>query len=307
MPEIRSFTEAYGPLLVDSRNDIMELLECEAHEVRLAGAIMLVGVVEKKGFRAGWELEDDDNGDGGGIGDEQKRYHKSVIDFYLRFKGGVNNWDIVDSSAHKIVGTYLLKYEIVGLRALMEELEIENRAIVESCSISSGSRTPSGIMSSPSSSEIAPLNIPTTSIETLEKHLPKWYTTLLTSNQFWDARIAIVGLLQLRKEKEMLPFLYTIVGYYLDCYKTRVWYIYERRFDDMDLLEKAMGWILRECGNQDMGRMVEFLRIHHFQMGRVCLSYATEKMKVKPGFLWNSKSNKEKAKKETEVLKKGCC
>jgi 3-methyladenine DNA glycosylase AlkD len=39
-------------------------------------------------------------------GDERKR--KQIVDLYLENTEYVNNWDIVDSSAHKILGAWLL-------------------------------------------------------------------------------------------------------------------------------------------------------------------------------------------------------
>jgi 3-methyladenine DNA glycosylase AlkD len=40
-------------------------------------------------------------------GDEKEQ--KKIFSFYLKNFAGVNNWDLVDTSAYKIVGNYLLK------------------------------------------------------------------------------------------------------------------------------------------------------------------------------------------------------
>ncbi len=61
---------------------IEELLKSEFHEERLVGVLILV------------ELFKDNP--------------KGVYDFYLRNSKGINNWDLVDLSAPKIVGGYLL-------------------------------------------------------------------------------------------------------------------------------------------------------------------------------------------------------
>ncbi len=76
-------------------------------------------------------------------------------------------------------------------------------------------------------------------------------------------------------------------------YQTRAWFIRDRKFLDTDLIEKAMGWILRECGNHNMKSLINFLEIYHLKMGRVCLSYCCEKMTKKPTFL-NNNSKKKK-------------
>lgn len=65
--------------------DVKKLLDSKIHEHRLTGLLILVGQFEK--------------------GEEKLR--KEVYEFYLKNKVRVNNWDLVDSSAHKIVGPYL--------------------------------------------------------------------------------------------------------------------------------------------------------------------------------------------------------
>lgn len=63
--------------------EIQKLLDSPIHEHRLAAVIILT--------------------------DQFRNNKREVYDFYLKnvYKGRVNNWDIVDSSAHKIVGPYL--------------------------------------------------------------------------------------------------------------------------------------------------------------------------------------------------------
>lgn len=66
-------------------DDIKKLLELPYHEERMVALFILVGQFEK--------------------GDEKLR--KKIFNFYLKNRKRVNNWDLVDSSAHKIVGVYL--------------------------------------------------------------------------------------------------------------------------------------------------------------------------------------------------------
>lgn len=69
---------------------IERLLQDPVHEYRLTALFMLVNV-----FQA------DRTGD----------VQKEVVDLYLRNTQYVNNWDLVDSSAHKLLGAYLADKE----------------------------------------------------------------------------------------------------------------------------------------------------------------------------------------------------
>ena len=65
------------------------LIHSKVHEERLIAAFILVDQYKK--------------------GDDKKK--KTVFDFYLKNRKGINNWDLVDLSAPKIVGEYLLDKE----------------------------------------------------------------------------------------------------------------------------------------------------------------------------------------------------
>ena len=66
-------------------SEVKELLESEYHEHRLTALFILTYMFEKA--------------------DETER--KKVYDFYYKERKYVNNWDLVDCSAHKIMGVYL--------------------------------------------------------------------------------------------------------------------------------------------------------------------------------------------------------
>jgi 3-methyladenine DNA glycosylase AlkD len=80
VPSTRKVAKAYGSTTLD---EIALLLHSPWHEVRLCALFILVERYRRT----------DDK--------------KSVVDFYLSHLQGVNNWDLVDSSAPQILGEYL--------------------------------------------------------------------------------------------------------------------------------------------------------------------------------------------------------
>lgn len=93
VPETRSFAGRYRDLSLRSAG---ALLKSGFHEERLLAVLILVAKYER--------------------GDAAER--QRVFDTYLSMRRYVNNWDLVDSSAHKIVGPQLM----AGDRALLYEL-----------------------------------------------------------------------------------------------------------------------------------------------------------------------------------------
>jgi 3-methyladenine DNA glycosylase AlkD len=79
VPKVREIINKYSEI---NLNEVSKLLQSKYHEVRLAGVLLLV----KK------YPQDKDN----------------IFNFYLLHKSYINNWDLVDLSAYKIIGDYLL-------------------------------------------------------------------------------------------------------------------------------------------------------------------------------------------------------
>ena len=93
VPETRRFARRCRGLPPRS---VGALLKSKYHEERLLAVLVLVAQYER--------------------GDEAER--DRVFDMYLSMRRFVNNWDLVDSSAHKIVGPQLIN----GDRSLLYEL-----------------------------------------------------------------------------------------------------------------------------------------------------------------------------------------
>jgi len=86
VPIQRTIAKKFNDLSLD---DLKDLIHSKIHEERLIAAFILIDQYKK--------------------GDEKKK--KTVFDFYLRNRKGINNWDLVDLSAPKIVGEHLLNKE----------------------------------------------------------------------------------------------------------------------------------------------------------------------------------------------------
>jgi 3-methyladenine DNA glycosylase AlkD len=87
--------------------EIQKLLNSKIHEHRLAALLILVEKYSK--------------------GDEKER--KRIFEFYLQNARKVNNWDLVDLSAPKIVGLHLLDKKRAVLRKLAKSKNLWKKRI----------------------------------------------------------------------------------------------------------------------------------------------------------------------------------
>ena len=83
VPETRQIAKAYRHLPF---SELKKVIANPVHEVRLCGLMILVEQFNKA----------------------SKTERKNIVDFYLSNTQHINNWDLVDLSSYKILGTYLL-------------------------------------------------------------------------------------------------------------------------------------------------------------------------------------------------------
>lgn len=164
-----------------SLNDIEQLLHAKFHEYRLISLIILTEKYKKS-------TEND---------------RTEIYLFYVKNASYINNWDLVDASADKIVGAYLL-----------------------------------------------------------DKPREKLYE-LANSQNLWEKRIAIVATYAFIKQKE---------------YKDTLGIAEILLHDKHDLIQKAVGWMLREVGKRvSQEQEEEFLKKNYQTMPRTMLRYAIER------------------------------
>ncbi|WP_084422698.1 DNA alkylation repair protein [Rubripirellula obstinata] len=195
MPEQRKVARQFRDL---SRGELEKLFASLWHECRLTGMLILVGQYERAA--------------------KPKNPHREfecreIVEFYLANLDAVNNWDIVDSTAPKILGAWLVeKYD---------ERDVLDR--------------------------------------------------LAASDVLWERRVAVLATFSLIKNDEFEEIIE----------------LSERLMDDgHDLMNKAIGWMLREMGNRDQSQLEKFLKKHAKTMPRTMLRYSIEKLSREERTKW---------------------
>ena len=181
VPKTREIAKKYIDL---NFKDIQRLILSKIHEERLA-ALMILAEKYKKS-----DSED----------------KKLIIDFYLKNAEKVNNWDLVDLSADKILGNYLIH---------------KNKSILYK---------------------------------------------LAKSENLWERRISIISTFAFIKNykfKDTIKISEILLN------------------DKHDLIQKAVGWMLREVGKRDEKVLCDFLDKHCGKMPRTMLRYAVERLDKK--------------------------
>jgi 3-methyladenine DNA glycosylase AlkD len=97
--------------------------------------------------------------------------------------------------------------------------------------------------------------------EHLKTHSRNVLKKLAKSKSLWERRIAMVSTMSLVWAGELDDAM-QIAEMLLD--------------DQHDLIHKAVGWVLREAGRKDRGRLIIFLETHYARTPRTALRYAIE-------------------------------
>lgn len=246
VPAVRLAVKAHAETLTPEM--ISQMLKDNRHEVRMAGLLSLVHLYQTKG-------------------DSVFLSKDQIIQFYLNHLEFVDNWDLVDISAHKLLGDWLNQTFLEGTSREWNSLMVA----LESPRISLWDE----------SWKISEL-------------FPPWYARLLNSNDFWEIRVSIVLLLSLKSTHPDIAFL--VCRWHLNrlLQRTPV-FIKNMEFDDYDLIHKAIGWILRESGKASRGGLMEILNQFANVMPRTTVCYCTEKF---PSSLRKSYINKSSMKNQ---------
>ena len=106
VPQTREVVKAAKDIAL---SEVPALLLSEWHEVRLCGLLILVSKFESLATR---RLAKDETA---------IRGRDEILTMYLKYAGRANNWDLVDLSVHKIIGSWLLLPTYLGSKAAQAE------------------------------------------------------------------------------------------------------------------------------------------------------------------------------------------
>lgn len=188
VPKQRAVAKKYCNLEL---KDLHKLLDAKIHEYRLVALLILVDKYKRA------DLAD----------------KKTIVNFYLSNTKNINNWDLVDLSAPKIIGPF---FRHKGKSTIIK---------------------------------------------------------LARSQSLWERRISILATFDYIKENHFKTAL-------------RISTILVK--DKEDLIQKAVGWMLREVGKKDINVLEGFLEKYVKVMPRTMLRYAIEKMSEKERKKWLS-------------------
>jgi 3-methyladenine DNA glycosylase AlkD len=189
-------------------SEVPELLLSKWHEVRLCGFLILVWRFE---FLSTTRLASDE---------DAIHQRDSLLQLYLRYAKQANNWDLVDLSAPKILGNWLLLPTHLG-----DKIKLVDR--------------------------------------------------LAFSDNLWCQRISMVCSWKASQQGDPSW-----------CLRYAEIHLHHPH----DLMQKAVGWMLREMGKRvSLDLLRDFLRQHIHEMSRTTLRYAIEKMDEDERRYWMKK------------------
>ena len=204
--------------------DLQRLLSSKVHEHRLTSLMILVLKFSKA----------------------KEKEQKEIVDFYLKNTKKINNWDLVDLSAHYILGKYYLKLPQTNVQGI-------NTNTLSGAETSSKRKNHSRILYTDIKGKFRE--------DGFDKDKKVLYQ-LARSKNLWEKRIGVMATFWFIKNNQFTDSL-KIAEILLK--------------DKHDLIHKAVGWMLREVGNRDLKTEEEFLKKHYKNMPRTMLRYAIEK------------------------------
>ena len=197
-------------------NEIPTLLLCRWHEVRLCGLLLLVEKFEKLSKK---KLVNDP---------QATKERDAIVELYLKYAHQANNWDLVDLSVPKIIGSWLLLPTTLGSANGQLSMNADNK------------------------------------LKVLDR--------LAQSDCLWHQRMSMVCSWKTSQQGD-------------PSYCLR--YAEIHLHHPHDLMQKAVGWMLREMGKRvSMDLLRDFLHQHAHEMSRTTLRYAIEKMPETERQMW---------------------
>ena len=164
------------------------------------------------------------------------------IDFYLNHLQFVNNWDLVDLSCYELLGQWLLA-----------DGNAAGPGSLQRADCGSGG-DPSSLQRADNDSGLRP---------SCSRSL--LYDLARNGRTIWEQRIGIVSTMQFIRHGQ-LDDTFAIAEIFL-----------EKPQPLHDLLQKAVGWLLRDAGKRDPDRLRRWLSLNAPGMPRTMLRYAIEK------------------------------
>lgn len=222
VPQSRKLAKKYKNLTIE---DLEVLIKSKYHEERL---IVLFILIDKY---------------------QNTNHKKIVFHFYIKNIKHINNWDLVDLSAPKIVG---------------QELWSSTRSLNDS---SAPGGDTSMAYDNKSNSPVSKFDM-NDSKRTVKKSFREKSRSLnilfilAKSKNIWERRIAVLASFQFIKYNrfdESLSLAEMLLS------------------DKEDLIHKAVGWMLREIGKRSLKAETEFLNKNYTKMPRTMLRYAIER------------------------------
>uniref|UniRef100_K3WSR1 DNA alkylation repair enzyme n=1 Tax=Globisporangium ultimum (strain ATCC 200006 / CBS 805.95 / DAOM BR144) TaxID=431595 RepID=K3WSR1_GLOUD len=254
VPQCRTIVRAH--LGVTPKAEITALLQDPRHELRVAGGICLVEAYEAPHKCNAWFPVENKV--------EKRDAQQQVVEFYLEHLSCFNNWDLVDLTSYKILGAWMLQRHDDAIRQFCARM---------------GESSSSSNTSSKMTSYVIDVKRQKELLADAMQVLPLWYQGILQSSDFWETRVSIVLCLGIRKEH--VDFVIHICKWHILRLQADGGNLYEQHingelFSDYDLVHKACGWVLRECGKTDRAKLLVFLETYAPITPRTTLQYATE-------------------------------